>query len=127
MHLSSSLARLQPCLLAVPAVVGALSLAGCRTTRTEAREVAAQQLGCPSDAVRLKHVEGHIYRAEGCGISVEVACYDPQGSTGAQKGWVDPLTAGNRSRCETLYQRPKLTNASSPTPAPSPAPASSSP
>lgn len=90
-----------------------LALAGCRTTRSEARDVAGQQLGCPSDSVRLQRVDEHTYRATGCGGSVEVACYDPYASTGAQPAATDYATAGNRVRCETLLQRPTLTNATS--------------
>jgi hypothetical protein len=90
-----------------------LAATGCSTTATAVRDTAAQELACPRSAIKLQRVDGRIYRATGCGGSVEVACYDPQQSTGAQKGWVDPLTAGNRSRCETLGTRPTVTSASS--------------
>ncbi|MDB4939360.1 MAG: hypothetical protein JWP87_6332 [Labilithrix sp.] len=104
-------------MLRIPAATGlfvllaALStLTACSTTATAVRDTAAQELACPRSSIRLEHVDRRIYRATGCGGSVEVACYDPQESTGAQKGWADPLTAGKRSRCETLGTRPTLTS-----------------
>jgi len=96
-------------LLAVP-----FALAACATNGSAVRGIAAQELGCPSSSIRVSRVDTHIYRATGCGSSVEVACYDPYESTGASKGWADPLTAGDRSRCESLLRRPTVTSASLP-------------
>ena len=78
---------------------------GCSTKGTAVRDLAAQELACPTQSVRVAHVQGHFYRATGCGASVEVACYDPYESTGAAKGWADGLRAGNRVHCETLLDR----------------------
>jgi hypothetical protein len=91
---------------ALALVLVAASAVGCATRGTAVREVASQQLGCPSSSVHVTHVSGHIYSASGCGSSVDVACYDPYDSTGAHKGWADGATAGNRARCESLLQRP---------------------
>jgi hypothetical protein len=106
-------------LLAFCALSTLVTLTGCATTGTAAREVAAQQLACPSDAVHVRRVDDHIFVATGCGSSVEVACYDPYASTGAAKGLADGATAGNRVRCETLLERkPTLTSAPPRAPAP---------
>lgn len=110
-------------LLSVLGIVGIAGVAACSTKGAAVRDIASNNLGCPSSAIRVSHVSGHIYRATGCGSSVEVACYDPYESTGAHKGWADGATAGGRSRCETLLNRPALTSA----PAPSATPAGTAP
>ncbi len=92
----------------------AISVAGCATNGTAVRGIAAQELQCPSSSIRVSRVDAHIYRATGCGSSVEVACYDPYESTGAAKGWADGATAGNRSRCESLLSRSTVTSAPAP-------------
>lgn len=91
---------------------------GCATKGTAVRELAAQELACPSSAVRVTHTDGRFYRATGCGSSIEVACYDPYESTGAAKGWADGARAGNRVRCESLLSRAPLTSARAAAPAP---------
>lgn len=106
--------------LAFLAIVPSCLLA-CATTHTAVRDLAAQELACPRDAIDLAHDEGHhVYRASGCGASVRIACYDPNDSTGAQWGWADPLTAGNRVRCERIIDRPQATTTNATVPAPAP-------
>lgn len=107
--------------VAAVAALAATVVAGCSTTNGAARDLAAQQLGCPSSSVRLQRVDRYIFSATGCGASVDVACYDPHENTGAAKGWSDPATAGNRVRCEALLPRPTVTSA------PVAAPASAAP
>lgn len=100
-----------PLLALVPIAV----VAGCATQRSAVRQLAARELACPEDAIHLAHDEGRLYRATGCGGSVRVACYDPNDSTGAHGGWADPLTAGNRVRCETILDRPVATTSATTT------------
>ena len=52
-----------------------LSVAGCATTRGQAKDVGAQVLACPEVTVTSYH--GAQYLVEGCGHSVEVDCQDP--------------------------------------------------
>ena len=85
-----------------------LALTGCATQKTAARQLAANDLGCPEDAVRITKdkEDKRLYSATGCGNTVRIACHDPYDSTGASKGWGDHLTAGNRAQCETIIDRP---------------------
>lgn len=108
------------CTVVLSLVVAALAApsAGCATRGAAMRDVGARELGCPSSAVQLTRVEGRIYRATGCGSSVEVACYDPHESTGAAKGWADGATAGDRIHCEALLARPSSPRARAPKNAP---------
>ena len=85
-----------------------LALAGCGTQKMAARELAARDLGCPEDSVRITKDKDdkRLYSATGCGNTVRVACHDPYDSTGASKGWGDHVTARNRVDCETIIDRP---------------------
>jgi hypothetical protein len=93
----------------VLAALGVCGLTGCATQRAAVRNVAAQQLACPEDAIKISRDEGRLYRATGCGLSVRIACHDPHESTGAAWGWADPLTAGKRAECEPIIDRPVVT------------------
>lgn len=85
-----------------------LALSGCATQKTAARQLAANDLGCPEDAVRITKdkEDKRLYSATGCGNTVRIACHDPYDSTGASKGWGDHVTSGKRSVCETIIDRP---------------------
>lgn len=85
-----------------------LAPTGCGTQKMAARELAANDLGCPEDAVRITKdkEDPRLYRATGCGNTVRVACHDPYDSTGASKGWGDHVTARNRVSCESIIDRP---------------------
>ena len=82
------------------------ALAGCATKNTASRNLAERELGCPASAIHLEKEDTRIVRATGCGESVRITCHDPQASTGAAKGWADPLTAGDRVICDRILDRP---------------------
>lgn len=83
-------------------------LGACATQKSAARSLAAQKLGCPEDSIKMSREDHRIYSATGCGLTVRIACHDPYDSTGAAKGWADPLTAGNRAECEDIIDRPPV-------------------
>jgi len=89
----------------------AVTVSACATRGTVVRSIAASELGCPESSIKVKHVEGRIFRATGCGDSIEVACTDPYESTGAAKGVFDGATSGNRVHCERLGSRATTTAA----------------
>jgi len=79
----------------------------CATQKTAVRNLAERELACPGDAIEISKDEPRVYSASGCGMTVRIACHDPHESTGAQWGWSDPLTAGNRAECEKILDRPQ--------------------
>lgn len=104
------------------AFVGGCLLAfvgGCSTTRGAVRDLASRELACPPDEVSVAGSDATYYQASGCGRSLRIMCHDPNDTTGgssaANWGAADPLTAGNRVRCESLIDRPASTTTTSAT------------
>ena len=56
---------------------GFVLIAGCGTTRGQAKATGAQALGCPLGSVRIESHLGAEYTVFGCGSSVDVDCKDP--------------------------------------------------
>ena len=56
---------------------GFVLIAGCGTTRGQAKALGAQALGCPIKSVTIESHRGVEYTVRGCGGEVDVDCKDP--------------------------------------------------